>query len=89
MPQDLHGTPIVKGDVKSLSVAAASIIAKETRDKIMRDLAAQYPQYAWDKNAGYPTPEHLQAIEKYGINEHYRKSFRPVKERIEHEITHD
>ena len=89
LPQDLHGTPIVKGDAKSLSVAAASIIAKETRDKIMHDLAIQYPQYAWDKNAGYPTPEHLQAIEKYGINEHYRKSFRPVKERIEHEITHD
>lgn len=89
LPQDLHGTPIVKGDAKSLSVAAASIIAKETRDKIMHDLAVQYPQYAWDKNAGYPTPEHLQAIEKYGINEHYRKSFRPVKERIEYEITHD
>lgn len=89
LPRDLHGRPIVKGDAKSLSIAAASIIAKETRDKIMHDLAAQYPEYAWDKNAGYPTPEHLRAIEKYGINEHYRKSFKPVKERIEHEITHN
>ena len=89
LPRDLHGCPIVKGDAKSLSIAAASIIAKETRDKIMHDLAIQYPQYAWDKNAGYPTPEHLRAIEKYGINEHYRKSFKPVKERIEHEITHN
>lgn len=89
LPRDLSGQPIVKGDAKSLSIAAASIIAKETRDKIMHDLAAQYPEYGWDKNAGYPTPEHLRAIEKYGINEHYRKSFRPVKERIEHEITHD
>ncbi len=89
LPRDLPGQPIVKGDAKSLSIAAASIIAKETRDKIMHDLAAQYPEYGWDKNAGYPTPEHLRAIEKYGINEHYRKSFRPVKERIEHEITHD
>ena len=89
LPRDLHGRPIVKGDAKSLSIAAASIIAKETRDKIMHDLAIQYPEYAWDKNAGYPTPEHLRAIEKYGINEHYRKSFKPVKERIEHEITHN
>ena len=85
MPPDLNGMAVVKGDAKSLSIAAASIIAKETRDKIMRDLAAQYPMYAWDKNAGYPTPEHLRAIEKYGINQHYRKSFKPIKERIENE----
>ena len=89
LPRDLVGAAIVRGDAKSLSIAAASIIAKETRDKIMHDLAIQYPQYAWDKNAGYPTPEHLRAIEKYGINEHYRKSFKPVKERIEYEITHN
>mgnify|MGYP000077976688 FL=1 len=89
VPRDLNGAPVVHGDAKSLSIAAASIIAKETRDKIMHDLAAKHPEYGWDKNAGYPTPAHLQAIEKYGINEHYRKSFKPVKERIEHEITHD
>ena len=83
MPKDLMGQPVVKGDATSLSIAAASIIAKQTRDKIMRDLAKQYPQYSWDKNAGYPTQEHLQAIDKYGINEHYRKTYRPVKERIE------
>lgn len=82
MPKDLMGQPVVKGDATSLSIAAASIIAKQTRDKIMRDLAKQYPQYSWDKNAGYPTQEHLQAIDKYGINEHYRKTYRPVKERI-------
>ena len=46
-------------------------------------LSKQFPQYAWDKNAGYPTQQHLQAIEKYGINEHYRKSYGPVKKRIE------
>ena len=85
LPPDLNGVAVVKGDAKSLSIAAASIIAKETRDKIMRDLAIQYPMYAWDKNAGYPTPEHLRAIEKYGINQHYRKSFKPIKERIENE----
>ena len=89
LPPDLNGMAVVKGDAKSLSIAAASIIAKETRDKIMHELAVQYPMYAWDKNAGYPTPEHLRAIEKYGINEHYRKSFKPIKERIKNETAWD
>jgi len=79
VPKNLTGESVVRGDAKSLSIAAASIIAKETRDKIMHDLALKYPQYDWDKNAGYPTKSHLQAIEKYGINEHYRKGFGPVK----------
>lgn len=89
LPPDLNGLAVVKGDAKSLSIAAASIIAKETRDKIMHELAVQYPMYAWDKNAGYPTPEHLRAIEKYGINQHYRKSFKPIKERIKNETAWD
>ena len=79
----------VSGYAKSLSIAAASIIAKETRDRIMSDLALRWPQYGWDKNSGYPTPSHLQAIEKYGINECYRKSFGPIKERIKNETSHD
>ena len=82
MPPIMIGEAVVKGDSKSLSIAAASIIAKQTRDKIMRDLAKQFPQYNWDKNAGYPTQQHLQAIDKYGINEHYRKTYRTVKERM-------
>ena len=89
LPPDLNGMAVVKGDAKSLSIAAASIIAKETRDKIMHELAVQYPMYAWDKNAGYPTPEHLRAKEKYGINQHYRKSFKPIKERIKNETAWD
>ncbi len=89
MPRDLTGQTVVKGDAKSISIAAASIIAKVTRDRLMTELATQYPMYAWDKNAGYPTPAHLHAIEKYGINEHYRKSFKPIKERIENETAHD
>ena len=89
VPKNINGESVVKGDAKSLSIAAASIIAKETRDKIMHDLAQKYPQYDWDKNAGYPTKSHLQAIEKYGINEHYRKTFGPVKERIKNETSHD
>ena len=79
MPDKMNGTAVVKGDARSLSIAAASIVAKVTRDRIMHDLAQKFPQYAWDKNAGYPTAEHLRAIEKYGINEHYRKSYGPVK----------
>lgn len=83
MPCDIKGCAVVKGDSKSLSIAAASILAKQTRDKIMSDLSKQFPQYGWDKNAGYPTQQHLQAIEKYGINEHYRKSYGPVKKILE------
>ncbi len=89
VPDGITGMSIVKGDAKSVSIAAASIVAKETRDRYMADLAKQYPQYAWDKNAGYPTKSHLQAIEKYGINQHYRKSFGPVKERIKNETSHN
>ena len=89
VPQGVVGSSLVKGDSKSLSVAAASIVAKETRDKIMADLSAQYPEYGWDKNAGYPTKTHLQAIEKYGITTYHRKSFGPVKERIKNETSHD
>ena len=89
VPKNLTGESVVKGDGKSLSIAAASIVAKETRDKIMHELAQKYPQYEWDKNAGYPTQSHLHAIEKYGINEHYRRTYGPVKERIKNEIAHD
>lgn len=89
LPDGLVGVPVVRGDAKSISIAAASIVAKETRDRIMADLAQQFPQYAWNKNAGYPTKEHLQAIDKYGINQHYRKSFGPIKERIKNEIKND
>ena len=79
LPVGVTGRPIVKGDSKSLSIAAASIIAKETRDRIMRGLSAEFPCYGWDKNAGYPTAAHLQAIEKHGINQHFRKSYGPIK----------
>lgn len=80
LPVGVIGQAVVKGDAKSISIAAASIIAKETRDKIMCELAIKHPEYCWDKNAGYPTPAHLCAIKKFGINEQYRKSFKPVKD---------
>ncbi len=89
VPDGLLGTAIVRGDAKSLSIAAASIVAKVTRDRIMENLATQFPEYAWDKNAGYPTAAHLNAIEKYGITKHHRRTFGPVKQRIEHESAND
>lgn len=73
---------IVKGDALSFSIAAASIIAKVTRDRIMEKEAEKYPQYAWDKNSGYGTKAHLEAIKKYGITPLHRKSFYPVKDFI-------
>jgi ribonuclease HII len=67
---------IIKGDSKSTSIAAASIIAKVVRDDYMSRLALDYPEYLWQKNAGYPTKAHLEAIKRYGIiQEHHRKSF--------------
>ncbi len=70
---------IVKGDQHSFTIAAASIIAKVTRDQIMEELHNQYPQYKWKNNAGYGTEEHRLAMEKHGITEHHRRSYAPVK----------
>lgn len=71
--------PVVGGDSKSLSIAAASILAKVQRDHIMQALHRDYPHYSWDKNAAYPTATHRAALEKYGPTLHHRKSFGPVK----------
>lgn len=71
-------TALVKGDGRSLSIAAASIVAKVTRDRIMVDLAQQYPGYGWEKNAGYPTPSHKEALTALGVTPHHRRSFKPV-----------
>jgi len=67
--------PIIKGDSKSASIAAASILAKFSRDEYMKKLHEKYPQYMWSKNAGYLTKEHISAIEKFGISPYHRKSF--------------
>lgn len=85
MPLDLDipHTSIIKGDAKSLSIAAASVIAKVTRDRMMLELDKKYPMYNYKSNKGYPTKEHVEAINKYGITNLYRKSFRPVKDYLE------
>lgn len=69
---------VVKGDAKSQSIAAASIIAKTLRDDLMADLAEDYPGYGWEKNAGYPTKMHQSALKDLGVTPHHRRSFRPV-----------
>ncbi|MFN3991291.1 MAG: ribonuclease HII [Tabrizicola flagellatus] len=71
-------TAIVKGDVRCLSIAAASIVAKVTRDRIMVDLAQHHPGYGWEANAGYPTAAHLEALKTLGVTPWHRRSFRPV-----------
>lgn len=74
----LPSANLVKGDARSLSIAAASVLAKVTRDRYMAQLAEQYPQYGFDRHAGYGTKAHLQAIHQYGITPHHRRSFAPV-----------
>lgn len=71
---------IIKGDLKSITISAASIIAKVTRDKMMEELHEKYPMYNFIKNNGYPTKEHVEAIKKYGIIEEHRKTFSPIKD---------
>ncbi len=69
---------VVRGDDKSLSIAAASIIAKVTRDRQMAELARQFPGYGWENNAGYGTKQHLDALSRLGVTPHHRVSFKPV-----------
>ena len=85
MPLELSvpTTSIIKGDAKSLSIAAASVIAKVTRDHMMDQLHEKYPYYNFKKNKGYPTKEHVEAINKYGIIDEHRKTYGPVKDYIE------
>lgn len=69
---------VVDGDARSFSIAAASIIAKTTRDRMMRELAREFPVYAWESNKGYACPAHLEALSLHGVTPHHRKSFSPV-----------
>ncbi len=80
IPRDLRipAEAVVKGDGRSLSIAAASILAKEARDRIMVDLAQQFPGYGWERNAGYPSKQHREALIKIGVTPHHRRSFKPV-----------
>ena len=79
---DINSTSIIKGDSKSISIAAASVIAKVTRDEMMIELDKKYPEYGFKDHKGYPTKKHIEAINKYGLIDGYRKSYGPVKKII-------
>lgn len=80
-------TAIIRGDALCLSIAAASIVAKVTRDRIMVDLAQQHPGYGWEANAGYPTKAHLDALQNLGVTPSHRRSFKPVHNILYQEVS--
>ena len=79
---DIPTTSIIKGDLKSITISAASVIAKVTRDHMLYELDKKYPMYDFKHNKGYPTKKHIEAIMEYGIIKEHRKSFSPVKEYV-------
>ena len=81
LPKDMPcpSQPVVRGDSKSLSIAAASIIAKHSRDLIMQELDADWPAYGWRQNNGYGTHQHQQALAIHGVSPHHRRSFAPIR----------
>lgn len=79
---EMPSTSIIKGDAKSISIAAASVIAKVTRDRMLDELDLKYPMYGFKNNKGYPTKRHIEAINKYGIIDEHRKTFGPVHDYI-------
>ena len=80
MEIDIPTTSIIKGDSKSISIAAASVLAKVTRDRMMYELDKDYPMYGFGKHKGYPTKKHIEAINEYGLIDGYRKTYGPVKD---------
>lgn len=80
--EDRNVVAVIGGDDKSYSIACASILAKVTRDRMMRELAAAHPQYGWEHNMGYGTPEHMQALDTHGPCIHHRTSYAPVRARL-------
>ena len=80
LPADLPcpGTAVVKGDGRSVSIAAASIIAKVARDDLMAKLSQEFPHYGWERNAGYGVKAHAEALARYGVTPHHRRSFKPI-----------
>ena len=81
LPSDmpLPATALIKGDSRSLSIAAASLIAKTSRDQIMQDLALAYPDYGWASNMGYGTKAHQAGLDQFGLTPHHRHSFKPIR----------
>lgn len=85
---DIPVMSIIKGDAKSITIAASSVIAKVTRDRMLYEIDKKYPQYGFKNHKGYPTKKHLEAIDKYGLIDGYRLTYGPVKKYIETGKTH-
>lgn len=83
MNLDIPVMPIIKGDAKSITIAAASVIAKVTRDKMLYEIDKKYPEYGFKNHKGYPTKKHIEAINKYGLIDGYRLTYGPVKKYLE------
>lgn len=83
---EMPSTSIIKGDAKSITIAAASVIAKVTRDRMMIELDKKYPMYGFKSHKGYPTKKHVEAVEKYGLIDGYRKTFKPISTMLENKI---
>lgn len=79
---DIPSTSIIKGDAKSISIAAASVLAKVTRDRMMIELDQKYPMYGFASHKGYPTKKHIEAIHQFGLIDGYRKTYGPIKEMV-------
>ena len=84
--KDIKHLCVVRGDAKFSSIAAASVLAKTYRDKLMKDLDKKFPMYDWKNNKGYPTPKHRKAIDKIGISKHHRKSYKLISSQIKIEF---
>lgn len=92
MPLNEIGIPyesIIKGDSKSATIAAASILAKQERDRYMIEIAQKYPGYGFEKHKGYPTKQHIEALNKLGVLEIHRKTYKPVYDAIHKQTTLD
>ena len=86
---DIPSTSIIKGDAKSEAIAAASIIAKVTRDRMMIELSKKFPEYGFEKHKGYVTKAHKEALEKYGVTSIHRRSFAPVQKVLNEQLSFD
>lgn len=86
---DIPFTSIIKGDSKSATIAAASIIAKVSRDHYMLDMANKYPEYGFERHKGYPTKFHIEALNKYGVTKIHRKSYKPVHDLLHKQVSFD
>lgn len=86
---DVPSTSIIKGDANSSSIAAASIIAKVTRDRMMYELDKEYPEYGYASHKGYPTKKHIEAVKQYGVKDFYRMTFTPINELVKDNVNNN